>query len=141
MSGAYDESPKQAARTAWLRYICEQGTVHAVASTNVNTYLREIAGEEIPAKVFRTWAGTVLAAVAFAEACLPSRKIARYVIAGIAAQLGNTAAVCRKCYIHPAILDQAENGSFSLRVPPRGHGGLSAIECAVLARLKRAPPR
>jgi DNA topoisomerase-1 len=97
-----------------LQYVDGEGKVCDVTSTDVNAYLREITGgredEGFTAKDFRTWAGTVLAAVALRELdafdseAQAKRNIVRAVEA-VAARLGNTKAVCRKCYIHPAIFD------------------------------------
>ncbi len=91
-------------------YLDESGTVHQVTSDDVNAYLREIAGEEFSAKDFRTWAGTVLAAVALRElAEFNSQKQAKrnivQAIQAVSKILGNTVAVCRRCYVHPVILD------------------------------------
>jgi len=113
------------------------GTVHAVTSSDVNAYLREITGAEISAKDFRTWAGTVKAAMALRALGEGGKKAVRAVVAGVAEELGNTIAVCRKCYIHPQIISAFEAGALRLRVPPRGRGGLSAAEHAVLAYLRR----
>ena len=96
-------------------YLDEEGAVRDVTSEDVNSYLREIAGEEFSAKDFRTWAGTVLAAIAlrecesFASQRQARRNIVRAVEA-VAKMLGNTPAICRKCYIHPAILDSYLEG-------------------------------
>ena len=107
------------------------GAVHAVTSTDVNAYLREISGCDITAKDFRTWAGTVAAASAFARwPGEPNSRAAQTVVAQVAERLGNTVAVCRKCYIHPAII----SGFMEGRLPPR-HG---RSERAVLGFLKRA---
>ena len=115
------------------------GTVHAVTSSDVNAYLREISGRDITAKDFRTWAGTVKAAMAFRDLEAPaSKKAFRAVIASVADALGNTVAVCRKCYIHPAVIRGFEAASLRLRVPQRTSGGLTPEEHAVLAYLKRA---
>ena len=91
-------------------YVADDGTVRDVTSEDVNAYLREIAGEEFSAKDFRTWAGTVLAAIALREfEEFGSQKEAKrnvvQAVEAVAKMLGNTAAVCRRCYIHPAILD------------------------------------
>jgi DNA topoisomerase-1 len=91
-------------------YVDEDGKVRDVTSEDVNAYLREVAGEEFSAKDFRTWAGTVLAAVALREfeECTSQKQAKRNVVQAVEAvakMLGNTAAVCRRCYIHPAILD------------------------------------
>ncbi len=91
-------------------YVDEEDTVRDVTSGDVNDYLRSIAGDEFSAKDFRTWAGTVLAAVAlrqfeqFQSSRQANRNILRAVKA-VAKMLGNTPAVCRRCYIHPAILE------------------------------------
>jgi DNA topoisomerase-1 len=79
-----------------------------VTSEDVNTYLREIAGEDISAKDFRTWAGTVLAAVALSEfeavnSETAAKRNIRRAIESVATRLGNTPTVCRKCYVHPEI--------------------------------------
>ena len=91
-------------------YVDEAGESRAVESADVNAYLRSIAGAEFTSKDFRTWAGTVLCARAL-RALEPPRSVSagrRNVAAAIeavAAQLRNTKAVCRKCYIHPAVVD------------------------------------
>jgi len=87
--------------------------VHAVSSSDVNAYLREISGRDITAKDFRTWAGTVKAAMGLRGLQPPvTKKALRGVIAAVADELGNTVAVCRKCYIHPAVLEAAAAGTF-----------------------------
>lgn len=93
----------------------ERGERFAITSTEVNAYIREAAGAEVSAKDIRTWAGTVLAAVALAAAEPPANKShAKKVIAAavkhVAARLGNTPAVARKSYIHPAVLDAYADG-------------------------------
>ncbi len=92
-----------------FQYVDETGTRQVVDSSDVNQYLREITGEDFTAKDFRTWSGTVLAARALRE--LPSetateaKKNLLQAIEAVAGLLGNTKSVCRKCYIHPAIID------------------------------------
>lgn len=91
-------------------YEGEDGGARDVTSQDVNTYLRDIAGDDFTAKDFRTWAGTVLAAIAlreFEEVSHQSQAKKNIVTAieAVAQMLGNTPAVCRKCYIHPGILD------------------------------------
>jgi DNA topoisomerase-1 len=119
-------------------YRGEDGAVHAVSSTDVNAYLRQIADAEISAKDFRTWAGTVKAAMALRDVRESGKKAVRAVVAAVAEELGNTVAVCRKCYIHPGIIAAFEAGALKLRMPRRGRSGLSAAELAVLAYLRRA---
>jgi DNA topoisomerase-1 len=112
--------------------------VRAISSSDVNAYLREITAADISAKDFRTWAGTVKAAMAFQAAPekIP-KKTARAVIAAVAEELGNTVAVCRKCYIHPRILSALESGDLALPVRRKGRSGLSPAESAVLTFLCR----
>lgn len=122
-----------------FEYCDADGRVRAVSSSDVNAYLREIAGIDITAKDFRTWAGTVKAAMAFhARRDKGSRKTVRGVIAGVAEELRNTVAVCRKCYIHPQVIADFENGKLSLRLPQRPRGGFDRQELAVLAYLRRS---
>jgi DNA topoisomerase-1 len=96
-------------------YVDESGAVHDVTSGDVNDYLREMAGDEFSAKDFRTWAGTVLAAIALQEfAEFTSQKQAKrnvvQAVEAVAKMLGNTPAICRRCYVHPAILDSYLTG-------------------------------
>ncbi len=122
-----------------FEYRDEAGTVHSVSSSDVNAYLRDITGRDITAKDFRTWAGTVRAATLFHGQPGPfSKKTVRDAIADVAGMLGNTMAVCRRCYIHPAILSAVETGSFGLRMPTGGAKGWSREEAAVMAYLRRA---
>lgn len=93
-----------------FQYIDEDGDRQRVTSTDVNTYLREISGRDITAKDFRTWAGTVLAALALQEfeafdSGAKAKKNVRAAIEKVSARLGNTPTICRKCYIHPEILN------------------------------------
>ena len=99
-----------------FQYIDDQGVQQDVTSQDVNEYLREIAGEEFTAKDFRTWAGTVLAAMALEEfekfdsKAQRKRNIVR-AIETVAERLGNTPSVCKKCYVHPIVLDSYLDGS------------------------------
>jgi DNA topoisomerase I len=137
-----------------FQYLDEEGATRAVDSADVNEYLREIAGEEFTAKDFRTWAGTVLAAPAllefeaFTSEAQAKRNVAA-AIAVVAQRLGNTVAVCRKCYIHPIVVTSYLDGSllaFRQKLGPKNADeslGLSLEESALLAylqeRLKSAP--
>jgi DNA topoisomerase-1 len=93
-----------------------EGVRRAVTSTDVNQYLREISGEDISAKDFRTWAGTVLAAYALQEfekvdsQAAAKRNLTR-AIQRVASRLGNTPAVCRRCYVHPEVVSAYLEGS------------------------------
>jgi DNA topoisomerase I len=97
-----------------FQYVDEAGDTRAVDSADVNEYLKSIAGEEFTSKDFRTWAGTVLAAEALHALEPPAgkQKVAQ-AIEGVARQLGNTKAVCRKCYVHPAVIDSYLDGSLA----------------------------
>lgn len=91
-----------------FQYLDEAGEQHEVSSTDINAYLKEVSGKEISAKDFRTWSGTVLAAMALAEyetvdSEAAAKKNIRAAIEAVASRLGNTPTVCRKCYIHPEI--------------------------------------
>jgi len=96
-----------------FQYIDEAGERHCIDSADVNDYLREISGSDITAKDFRTWAATNLAVLALAEQEQepPTKKAQVEAIKQVAKRLGNTPAVCRKCYIHPAVLEGYLNGS------------------------------
>jgi DNA topoisomerase I len=92
-----------------FQYVDDDGQRQTICSDDVNGYLRDISGDDFTAKDFRTWAGTVLAAQALARlARFKSRAEAKrnvlQAVASVAGRLGNTKAVCRKAYIHPAIL-------------------------------------
>ena len=93
-----------------FQYIDEAGERRAVSSGDVNDYIREIAGDEFSAKDFRTWAGTLLTAGTLSAmepfgSATEARQNTQRAIKEVACLLGNTPAVCRKCYVHPAILD------------------------------------
>jgi DNA topoisomerase I len=92
-----------------FQYEDESGEFKAVESEDVNDYIREISGDDFSAKDFRTWAGTILAARFFREAVVTpetngAKKELVRAIARVAEELGNTPAVCKKCYIHPAVI-------------------------------------
>ena len=122
-----------------FQYYSENGTRHAVGSADVNAYLKEITGQDYTSKDFRTWAGTVLAAQLL---CLcgecgseteAKRNIVR-VVESVSKRLGNTKAVCRKSYIHPAVFDAYSDGSMK-------KFDVKAAEAAVLALLQRRASR
>ena len=117
-------------------------------SNDVNEYLREISGEDITAKDFRTWAGTQLAAMALQQlSALDSAAATKSTIVRaveqVAKHLGNTVAVCRKCYIHPAIFEGYLDGTLLRTLAERTRDyltenieGMSAEEAAVTAFLR-----
>ena len=134
-----------------FQYIDEDGSRRGVASEDVNVYLREIGGQDLTAKDFRTWSGTVLAL----RALLPleaaaSEKEARRAVTGaieaVAEVLGNTVAVCRACYVHPAVIDAYVNGSMAnvrlRRVRTKGQAAPDRLRPheAALLRLLRSQP-
>lgn len=128
-----------------FQYLDEEGVQHEVTSGDVNRYLRDISGADITAKDFRTWTGTVLAAVGFteigpAETTTQANRHVRTVVEAVASILGNTPTVCRKCYVHPAIIDSYLAGTMRLRVKAQAEGHdneLTPEEQAVLRFLKR----
>jgi DNA topoisomerase-1 len=135
-----------------FQYVDEGGETRRIGSDDVNAYLREIAGDDFTAKDFRTWAGTVLAAQALAG-CEPvenvryARRNVTAAIAHVAARLGNTPAVCRKAYVHPAVVEAYMDGSLSRALRRRGTrtqgGDLRREEAHLLrfleARLAKVP--
>lgn len=125
-------------------YIDEGGAVSAVSSDDVNEYIREIAGDDFSAKDFRTWIGTVECIGALAEpaehAADAKQRIAE-ALRCVAARLGNTPAVCRKAYVHPAVIETytrlrqlpSRNGKVTARqrrgtLPPRERLALHFVE-------------
>ena len=100
-----------------FQYIDESGEGRSIGSADVNDYLRELGGDDFTAKDFRTWGGTVSAAVLLRE-CGDCEKLADRrsnivaTIREVAAILGNTPAVCRKSYVHPLVLSHYEEGAF-----------------------------
>lgn len=128
---------------ALFQYLDKDGSRQCVDSAAVNAYLREIAGRVFTAKNFRTWAASVLAAVAVCElpACASDAAFKRNVVGAVdsvATKLGNTRAVCRTCYIHAGVLDAYRRGVTiaAMRPGPR-RPHFSVNEAAVLALLKR----
>ena len=93
-----------------FQYVEQDGQVRDVTSQNVNDYLREITGADFTAKDFRTWAGTLLAAMALNmqekfETNKQAKANVKTAICAVAELLGNTPAICRKCYVHPGIVE------------------------------------
>ena len=136
-------------------YVDDDGKVQDIGSADINEYLREVTGQDFTAKSFRTWAATVLAACALQEFpdCKSNAHAKRNVsqaIEAVAGVLGNTPAICRKSYIHPAIVDAYTEGSLPRTRRSRKLRTVSSpadfhqMETAVLAwlhRLQRAAQR
>ena len=98
-----------------FQYLDDAGERRSIDSGDVNDYLREISGADITAKDFRTWAATNLALLALAKCVAepPTKKAVVDMVRQVAEQLGNTPAVCRKCYIHPAIIESFATGKLA----------------------------
>jgi DNA topoisomerase-1 len=132
-----------------FQYLDEDGETHTVGSSDVNDYLRTITGEDYTAKDFRTWSGTVLAAMALQEfeavdSDTQAKKNVVRAIESVAERLGNTPSVCRKCYVHPAVLDAYLDGTMLEGLRARAEESLvedlkdlQPEEAAVLAMLER----
>ncbi|HLH24149.1 MAG TPA: DNA topoisomerase IB [Chloroflexota bacterium] len=121
-----------------FQYIDDNGERRDVGSGDVNEYLREITGQDFTAKDFRTWAGTVLAAWALQEfeafdSETQAKKNVVRAIERVAERLGNTPAVCRRCYVHPAVLEAYLDGSLAENLKDRVEGELTE-------RLGKLPP-
>jgi DNA topoisomerase-1 len=139
-----------------FQYIDHEGHPHSIDSADVNEYLRMVTGEDYTAKDFRTWSGTVLAALALLEfEQFNSEKQAKknivHAIEMVAEKLGNTPSICRKCYVHPAVIESYLDGSIHALMRRRGEhelakdlDALHPEETAVLAllqqHLQKAPP-
>lgn len=130
-----------------LEYLDEAGNSQDVTSTDVNEYLAEIAGSDFTAKDFRTWAGTVLAAIALNEfesfeSAAQAKRNLRAAIQKVADRLGNTPTICRKCYVHPEVLNAYLDGALplGLKLEARSEKALDTEvkpeEAAVLAFLR-----
>jgi DNA topoisomerase-1 len=130
-----------------FQYVDDEGQRRTVGSQDVNDYLREISGEEITAKDFRTWAGTNLAAIALRELAAAGEAATKQhvlrAIEAVAKMLGNTATICRKCYIHPAVFEGYLDGSLVAvltKSDPRSGVdlvGMKPHEVAVIAFLRQ----
>jgi DNA topoisomerase-1 len=136
-----------------FQYLDDDGEPHQIASNDVNAYLHEISGEDITAKDFRTWAATNLAALALQEleqfdSQAKAKKNVLHAVEKVSKLLGNTPAICRKCYIHPAIFDGYLDGSLAEALKQRAEAALepdstirnelTAEEVAVAAFLTRS---
>jgi DNA topoisomerase-1 len=125
-----------------FQYLGEDGQRRAVESADINQYIRETIGEDFSAKDFRTWAGTLAAARALiaSEPCTGAAHAKRSInacVKAVAGVLGNTAAVCRSAYIHPAVLEGYASGALKLK-PTNDE---RSFELAVLHFLEAARDR
>jgi DNA topoisomerase I len=130
-----------------FQYLDEEARPRGISSADVNAYLREIAGQDFSAKDFRTWAASVLALRALQARPPGGSRSARrrslgQAIDEVAQALGNSRTLCRKCYVHPDLIDAYLDGRLPSEVHPEGvdaatsAGGLSAEECAALRFLR-----
>lgn len=120
-----------------FQYVDEDGQRHAIASHDVNAYLRAAMGEDFSAKDFRTWNGTLSAARALAMQPPPAsdaeaKRTLATCVKAVAGLLGNTPTVCRACYIHPAVFRAFEVGVLS----PKLTGEAREAELALLKLLR-----
>jgi DNA topoisomerase-1 len=131
-----------------FQFINESGSSHVINSADVNAYLKEISGRDITAKHFRTWAGTVLAAVALSgfpefNSDAEAKRNIKAAIERVAKRLGNTPTICRKCYVHPEVFEayldgeQLEGISHEAEAALENPVDLSREESALLELLSR----
>jgi DNA topoisomerase-1 len=132
-----------------FQYVDAQGNCHSIGSSNVNTYLRQISGQDFTAKDFRTWAGTVLALDELYEQgpAGDDKEAERNIVdavKSVAKALGNTPQICRSYYIHPAIIESYSTGELFAAVAEAAgevvvdENELSTDERAVLAILRQS---
>ena len=122
-----------------FQYVGDDDQVRNVTSQDVNDYLREITNENFTAKDFRTWAGTVLAAIALGtqgdfETKKQAKANVKAAISAVAELLGNTPAICRRCYVHPAIVEQIPGLNDTIKTPE--NIDLRAVERVILKFLR-----
>ncbi|WP_273233305.1 DNA topoisomerase IB [Pseudomonas kuykendallii] len=124
-----------------FQYLDEDGERHVVTSSDINAYLQTHAGEDFTAKDYRTWAGSALALERLCESArlageVDTRKQVVEIVKAVASQLGNTPAICRKCYIHPAVIDAFGDGTLAELKKPRPRKGLRVEEVALMKFLE-----
>ncbi|KJZ40056.1 MULTISPECIES: DNA topoisomerase IB [Pseudomonas] len=124
-----------------FQYLDENGERHTISSADVNAYLQTLTGADFTAKDYRTWAGSVLALSVLRDMPWePESEAKRQVVEmvkNVARQLGNTPAVCRKCYIHPAVFDAFWLGALAELPRPRLRKGLRPEEVGLAMFLER----
>ena len=124
-----------------FQYLDENGERHTISSSDVNAYLQTLTGADFTAKDYRTWAGSALALAVLRELQWESESEAKRhvveMVKGVARQLGNTPAVCRKCYIHPAVVESFMLGALAELPRPRVRKGLRKEEVALALFLER----
>ncbi|MFJ2357082.1 DNA topoisomerase IB [Pseudomonas sp. MWU16-30322] len=124
-----------------FQYLDENGERHSVSSHDVNTYLKTLTGADFTAKDYRTWAGSALALAVLRELQWESETEAKRhvveMVKSVSKQLGNTPAVCRKCYIHPAVVERFLLGALAELPRPRVRKGLRSEEVALAMFLEQ----
>lgn len=132
-----------------FQYIDDDGEQRSIGSADVNDYLRAVTGEDYTAKDFRTWSGTVLAALALQEyekfdSDAQAKKNVVRAIEAVAEKLGNTPSICRKCYVHPAVIESYLDGTMLQALQQRARQelredlqALGPEEAAVVALLQQ----
>jgi DNA topoisomerase-1 len=131
-----------------FQYVDDDGATHNIDSADVNDYLHTVSGADYTAKDFRTWYGTVLAAVALREfervdSEAQAKKNIVQAIEAVAKKLGNTPTICRKCYVHPVVLEAYLDGAVAQAAGERAEQtaddlhALTPEEAAVLVLLRR----
>jgi DNA topoisomerase-1 len=131
-----------------FQYLDQEGVAQPVGSEDVNQYLQQISGSDFTAKDFRTWAGTLIAASRIGAngdgETLDAKARIKEAVAAAASQLRNTVAICRKCYIHPRVLEALSDKGLAKRWSEAGSApattGLAPEESALLAFLSQLPP-
>jgi len=124
-----------------FQYLDDQGERHTVTSSDINAYLQDMTGADFTAKDYRTWAGSALALAMLRELhWQPEPEAKRQIVEmvkAVARTLGNTPAVCRRCYIHPAVLERYVLGELAKLPKPRKRKGLRLEEVALATFLQR----
>lgn len=126
-----------------FQYLDADGERHTVTSTDVNNYLRELTGADFTAKDYRTWAGSALALTLLRELeWQPESSAKKHVVnmvKQVAEELRNTPAVCRKCYIHPALIEAFHAGALADLRLAAARKGLRSEESLLMRFLEKLP--
>jgi DNA topoisomerase-1 len=128
-----------------FQYLDANGERHTVSSSDINDYLHDITGADFTAKDYRTWAGSVFALAALRklawETVTEARKHVVGTIKEVSKILRNTPAVCRKCYVHPAVIEAFEAGELADELPPSRRSGLKSDEAMLAIFLEKDAKR
>ena len=128
-----------------FQYLDANGERHTVSSSDINDYLHDITGADFTAKDYRTWAGSVFALAALRklawETVTEARKHVVGTIKEVSKILRNTPAVCRKCYVHPAVIEAFEAGELADELPPSRRSGLKTDEAMLAIFLEKDAKR